>query len=227
MPPEPPWPKRRDLARYNTLVGFDIKDFLRGGGLWIDIGVGRGAKPMRPLIGRPRVRLKAISPYDRSLPPEISLTIGRVPEHAGFLSENRGRTRLVTDIFGAVSYCDDPIQAVIYGALLLGPGGRLVAFTELHRLGDIEAWDRMTKFFNRRLRQQIGFQTVYLRGDAWKGFSTYLRVQVQGRSRSTQTLRTILREARIAIGRHRRGIPLWVSSDRSAKIWKSDYRIGR
>src|ERR1700734_3060579 len=108
---EPMWPKERDLSRYNTLVGFEIQKLLKPGGLWIDIGVGKNAKPMRPLIGRPSVVLKAISPHYRTLPTGIALTTGHVPEHVDFLAENRGHARLVTDIFGAVSYCDDPVQA--------------------------------------------------------------------------------------------------------------------
>ncbi len=221
---EPPWPKERDLARYNALVGFEIQEHLRGGGLWIDIGVGKGARPMRPLIGQPGVTLKAISPHYRALPTGISLTTGHVPEHVGFLAGNRGRGRLVTDIFGAVSYCDDPIQALIYGALLLRADGVFVAFTELRRLGDLETWDRTTEFFHDRLHQDITFQTVFVLGDSSGKFSTCLRIRIQGKSSPT-ALSNIFKGARRAIGIPQRGEPLWISSDKSAKIWRTDYYL--
>jgi hypothetical protein len=222
-PPEPPWPKERNLARYNALVGFKIQNYLRDGGLWIDVGVGQDARPMRPLIGRPGVTLKAISPHFRKLPAAISLTTGTIPEHTGFLAENRGRAQLVTDVFGAVSYCDDPLQALIYGALLLRPGGTLVAFTELRRVGDLDTWDRITEFFNSRMQQTITFETVFAWGDSSKHFSTYLRISIQGAPRRTLSFPRLLQASRRMLGKPRRGKLLWVASDRSAKIWRANY----
>lgn len=217
------WPKERDLGRYNVLVGFKIQEYLSGGGLWIDIGVGKGARPMRPLIGQPGVMLKAISLHWRALPKGISLTTGRVPENVGFLAGNRGCARLVTDIFGAVSYCDDPIQALIYGALLLRAKGVFVVFTELRRLGDLETWDRTTEFFHNRMHQDITFQTVFVLGDSSGQFSTCLRIRIEGKSTSRSAVSNIFKDARCTIGMPRRGKPLWISSDKSAKIWSTHY----
>jgi hypothetical protein len=220
---EPQWPKERNLARYDALAGFKIQKYLSRGGLWIDIGVGKGARPMRPLLRKPGVKLKAISPHHRSLPAGISLTIGQVPEHTGFLAENRGRARLVTDVFGALSYCDDPVQSLIYGALLLRTNGVFVAFTELRRLGNLETWDRITQFFHRRLNQDISFQTVFVLGDSSGLYSTYLRVCIQGKATPERSLSNLFKQARHAIGAPRRTHPLWESSDKSAKIWRVDY----
>jgi hypothetical protein len=170
--------------------------------------------------------LKAIAPHSRLLPKKIALTVGYVPDHSGFLVENRGRAKLVTDIFGAVSYCEDPVQALIYEALLLRSDGIYVAFTELHRVGDLETWDRLTEFFANRLHQKISFQTVYVFGDASGQFSTYLRICISGKTSRRASLKEIFREARLAIGTPQRDeTPLWVSSDRSAKIWRMDYLL--
>jgi hypothetical protein len=221
---EPLWPKERDLSRYNVLAGFDIQKQLESGGLWIEVGIGKSAKPMRPLIGVPGVNLKAIAPHSRSLPKNIALTVGYVPDHLGFLAENRGRAKLVSDIFGAVSYCDDPVQALIYEALLLSSDGIYVGFTELYRLGDIESWDRITEFFGNRLHQEISFQTVFELGDASGLFSTYLRIRITGKTSRRASLKKILHEARCVVGvPQREDKPLWVSSDRSAKIWRMRY----
>jgi hypothetical protein len=222
---EPQWPKERDLARYNELAGFDIRKLLGAGGLWIEVGIGKSARPMRPLIGQSGVELKAIAPHYRALPKGISLTLGCVPDDQGFLVENRGRARLVTDIFGAVSYCDDPIQALIYGALLLRAGGVFVAFTELRRIGDLETWDRITQFFHDRLHQEIGFQTVYMLGDASRQFSTYLRIRIDGQSPGRAALASLLKDAQRKIGTPQRDQALWTSSDESAKIFRTRYLL--
>jgi hypothetical protein len=223
MSPEPRWPKERDLDRYNELAGFDIRKRLDAGGLWIEVGIGKSARPMRPLIGRPGVKLKAIAPHDRVLPKGISLTTGCVPDDHGFLAENRGHARLVTDMFGAVSYCEDPIQALIYGALLLGAEGVFVAFTELRRIGDLETWDRITQFFHNRLHQQVSFQTMFVLGDASGQFSTYLRIRIEGKAAGRATLATLFKDAQRKIGMPQRDQALWTSSDQSARIWSTHY----
>jgi len=223
--PEPQWPKERDLARYDELAGFDIRKLLGDGGLWIEVGIGKSARPMRPLIGQPGVELKAIAPHYRALPKGISLTLGCVPDDHGFLVENRARARLVTDIFGAVSYCEDPVQALIYGALLLGAGGVFVAFTELRRIGDLETWDRITQFFHDRLHQQIAFQTVYVLGDASRQFSTYLRIRIEGKAAGRAASATLFKDAQRKIGAPHRDQALWTSSDESAKIFRTRYLL--
>lgn len=220
---EPQWPRERVLDRYNALAGFEIQHHLRDGGLWIEIGVGKGALPMRPLIGKPGVTLKAIAPHQRALPAGISLTSGCVPDHVDFLSENRGRARLVTDIFGSVSYCEDPVQALIYGALLLSRDGVFVAVTMLHRLDDLDTLHRISSFFHHRLHQAITFQTMFVLSDASGEFSTYLRIRIEGGAKRRAALPTILKDARRAIGRPRQDVPLWISKDKSARIWRVCY----
>ena len=209
------------------MAGFEIGPFMDRGGVWIDVGVGKDALPMRPLIGRPGIKLKGLSPHHRKLPKGITLIIGQVPEDTDLLPENRGRSRLVTDIFGAVSYCDDPVQSLIYEALLLNEGGIFIAFTELYRLGDIDTWDRITAFFHERLRQSISFQTVYSWGDSLKRYSTYLRIRVEGKSKTKAALPNIFKRARLAIGMPQRREPLWTSPDRKAKIWRMRYCAGK
>jgi len=218
------WPKERDLDRYNALLGFKIQNFLDAGGLWIDLGVGEGAKPMQPLLGKRKIKLKAICPVHRRLPPGIGLTIGTVPDHAGFLAENRGCSRLVTDVFGAASYSKNPLEALIYGALLLAEGGLFAAFTELRRVGDLETWDRITKFFHNRMGQEILFQTAFMMGDSSKKYSTYVRIHIRGRATTETDLTSLLKDARKAVGVPRKGNPLWISPDRSARIWKVSYK---
>jgi hypothetical protein len=220
---EPLWPRERDLDRYNQLAGFDIRKHLDTGGLWIEVGIGKSGRSMRPLIGQPGVELKAIAPHYRALPKDISLTLGCVPDDHGFLAENRGRARLVTDMFGGVSYCEDPLQGLIYGALLLGNGGVFVTFTMLHRMGDLESWDRIAQFFHDRLNQQISFQAVYMLSDASGQFSTYLRIRVEGKAKAKATLSSLFKAAQRTIGVPRRNQSLWTSPDGSAKIFRTDY----
>jgi len=222
-PDEPGWPKQRNLDRYNLLVGGDIEAILKEGGLWIDIGPGEEADPMRPLVGRPGVTLKAIGPHLRRFPDEIAFTNGMVPEDTAFLAENRGKARLVTDIFGAVSYCDNPVHALIYEALLLGESGMCVAFTELERFGDLGAWGRITEYFRTRLEQEITFQSVSVFGDASRRFSTELRIRCDCKRPSEAQLNELLLAADRDIGVPRPGERLWISSDNTAEIRRVEY----
>jgi len=222
-PVEPIWPKQRNLDRYNLLAGFNIAEMLSVGGLWIDVGPGEDADPMRALVGQPGVALKAIGPHLRRLPNEIAFTTGLVPDDAIFLKENRGKARLVTDIFGAVSYCDNPVHALIYEGLLLGAGGTCIAFTELERFGDLKTWSRITEFFRTRLGQRISLQSVCVFGDASRRFSTELRVRFDCEDASSADWSDLLGAADREIGVALPSSTLWISSDGNAKICRVDY----
>src|SRR5208283_794003 len=220
---EPRWPIHRDVERYNHLLGIDPITIFEEGGLWIEIGPGADARPMLPLIGQEDTTLAAIGPHHRSLPAAIHFTQGTVPEDQGFLAAYRGKARLVTDVYAAVSYCQDPIQAMIYGSLLLADGGLFLAFTELCRFGDLPTWERITEFFRAQLGQSIGFETMSVLGDASKAYSTCLRVRVQGRSTQTASLARIFEEAAGFIGTPVKTGTLWVAEDQSASISRVDY----
>lgn len=220
---EPHWPKDRGDARYDELAGFNIRSFLCTGGLWIDVGPGTDASPMKQVLSNRAIKVKAIGPHHRNLPTAVAFTRGSVPSHLQFLRSNRERAKLVTDIYGAVSYCEDPIQSLIYEALLLTDGGVLVAFTELHRFGDLGVWDRITNFMRCNLRQTVSFQTKSDFGDDSQTFSTCLRIRVDGRAFTRYRLRILFENARREIGVPKHGAGLWVSSDGKAVIQRVDY----
>lgn len=222
---EPRWPKSRDLARYELLAGFSIADHLKTGGLWIDIGPGETAAPMLVVAGRTGVELKAIGPHSRSFGGAVDFHHGQVPEDRGFFRENCGRAQVVTDIYGAVSYAADPVQALIYAAALLGEGGRLAVFTELHRMGELSVWDRVTLFFHERMRQQVSFQTLGVVGDADSRYSTCLRVVVDGGFARGQTIDKLFEHATHDIGVARQGGRVWALTDESVEICRVDYAL--
>ncbi len=220
---EPTWPTGRSVERYNLLLGIDLAALLAEGGLWIEIGPGTNALPMLPFVGRKDVSLTAIGPHPRSLPEGIQFAQGMVPEDKTFFATNRARARLVTDVYGAVSYCKDPVQALIFGSLLLARGGVFLAFTELYRFGDLPNWERITEFFRIKLRQVLSFETISVRGDASKTYSTCLRVRVQGPSLKSKCLDEIFDEAARSVGIPVPTRTLWTAEDRSASISRVDY----
>ncbi len=205
------------------LLGIDLAKIMEKGGLWIEIGPGADALPMLPFIGRKGTMLAAIGPHYRSLPAGILFSEGTIPEDTKFFRAHRAKARLVTDVYAAVSYCQDPIQAVIYGSLLLGEEGQFLAFTELYRFGDLPTWERITEFFRVKLKQSISFETMSVLGDASKAFSTCLRVRVRGRSPGSASLRQLFNEAARYIGIPVKSRTLWEAEDRSASISRVDY----
>jgi hypothetical protein len=222
-PTEPSWPKQRNLDRYNMLVGDNIETILKNGGLWIDVGPGADADPMRPLVGRPGVVLKAIGPHPRQFPDGIAFTNGLVPQNIDFLNENQRNARLVTDIFGAVSYSANPVHALIYEGLLLAKNGICAAFTELERFGDLKTWGKITEFFRTRLDQAISFQSVSVFGDASRRFSTELRIRCDCKRPAEGHLNDLFVAADRDIGVPQPGARLWISPDKSAEIRRVEY----
>lgn len=223
---EPTWPAQRGLKRYDALLGIDLGRMLEAGGLWIEIGPGTEALPMLPFLRRPGVELEAIGPHSRALPDGIAFTQGIVPEDEVFFAAHRGRARLVTDVFGALSYYDDPIRALLYGALLLADGGLFLGFTELYRFGDLSTWEKTTEFFRQTLNQRISFETIPVLGDATKKYATGLRVRVQGPAAVNTPLGDIFEEAARQIGRPAHTSTLWAADDCSASISRVDYQAG-
>ena len=223
---EPDWPNERDLARYSELCGVDIGTFLSGGGHWIDVGPGKTARAQRALLGVAGVSLTAIGPHTRAFPPGIRFVRGSVPEDPDFLADAARTARLVTDVYGAVSYAGDPLDALLYEALLLADDGVLVAFTELERFGEADAWARVVDFFRVGLGQAAQFERVSIIGDAVPRPFVCLRVTVRGGpAGGADRLAALRDEAARRVGAARPGAVLWSSDDGLAQIRRVDYVV--
>jgi len=220
---EPEWPRERSLSRYKELTGIDIPAILKDGGTWVDIGPGETMNAMNPLVGQDRLSLYAIGPHIRDVPKGIKFELGLVPDDQNFLNSLRGKAKLVTDIYGALSYAQNPLRVLIYGAMLIHGNGLFVGFTELLRIGDLATWSRITNFFRSELNLGVSFQTVGVIGDASGIFSACLRVVVSGDVPTSENFFDVCARADAIVGRMSKAEALWVSEDGLATIWRTKY----
>lgn len=220
---EPQWPAQRGRDRYESLLNIDIGEQLAKGGTWIDVGPGVDALPMRPFLDRPDVSLVCVGPHPRTLPARIDFTLSTIPDDATFLGRWSGKATLVTDVYGSVSYSDDPLLAIAYGVLLLQPRGTFAAFTELQRLGGIETWDRAIQCFRRDLQVTLTLQATSIFEDASQSFATALRILAIRENDTHVDLDTAAARLQAQVGMPVASATLWEAADRSARISRVDY----
>ena len=123
--PEPLWPPERDITRYAELLGFDPRDRLSSDSTWLDIGCRSG----RALAAAATCAGRVIGLNDREIAtrPGVEARVATLPQDHAELAELRGACRLITDIYGAFAYADDPVVVLAHELALLAPGGRLAA----------------------------------------------------------------------------------------------------
>jgi hypothetical protein len=220
---EPQWPAQRGRERYESLLNIDIAGRLAHGGTWVDVGPGVDALPMRLFLDRADVSLVCVGPHPRNLPSPIDFTLSTIPDDATFLGQWSGKATLVTDVYGSVSYSDDPLLAIACCVLLLAPGGTFAAFTELQRIGGLETWDRAIQWFRRDLQVTLTLQAVSIFEDASQSFATGLRILATRDSATHVDLATTAAQLRTEVGTPVPSATLWEAADRSARICRVDY----
>lgn len=219
----PNWPNNRNLARYNELTGIDIAGELAGGDVWIDVGAGKTAKPMAEMTGK-NLKLVAVGAHRMDLPDGIEEVSARIPESSSVMSAFQRRARLVTDVFGAVSYSPNPADVLIYEALLLKPGARAVVFTQADKLGSCGTWDNIRYFFAEYLNQSIEFSLVENFADANKRCELGLRIHIKANSQEIlECYDQLFERSRKEIGAPKIGMTLWRSKDDLVEIKRVDY----
>jgi len=219
----PKWKDARPLDLYSKRAGFDIKNEMSAGGRWIDIGAGQG-NAISSLAGMPGVELTAVNAHRSYVVPGIENVYAVVPNDREILARYGGKVRLVTDVWAAASYTDDALQALIYEALLLGPGGKLVIVTSLERFGSPGTRGLIETFFREHLGQQLRFdplertpKEIEAHGDVKN-----VRVVVTGAPASTD-LDASVDAAHRAVGTPRKVKPLLVIDNSNATIWALEY----
>jgi hypothetical protein len=221
---EPQWPAQRGRERYESLLNIDIAAQLANGGTWIDVGPGMDALPMRPFLDRSEVSLVCVGPHARTLPAQIDFTLSQVPDDDAFFSRWAGKARLVTDVYGSVSYSHDPLLAAAYCALLIEPGGTFAAFTELERIGGLPTWDRAIQFFRRELQVTLTLHAVSIVEDASRKFATALRMVATRDATVAIRLADATDQLHRDIGRPAAAGTIWEAPDHSARIARIEYR---
>lgn len=221
----PQWPNGRSLARYNQLIGTDIAAELAEGGVWIDVGCGRGiALAELEAMQLANVSLVGINVHRVPMPRGVKQIFAHLPKDHSVSWLYHGQVRLVTDLYGAVSYSSNPLEALVYESSLLRYGdGRAFIITELERFGSPTTWHKIRSFYHEYLGQEIQFQPIRIFADANQKWETALRIVISGASHCDD-LRVAFSAARTQIGKPKRGETLWQSPDGRAQIRAVDYR---
>jgi hypothetical protein len=221
----PDWPKQRDLARYEHLIGFSIREKLASGGVYLDIGPGSHAVALRSVEDIPNTTLLALTPNEVDTSGTgIIVEHGRIPQALEFVSKHAGACRVVTDIFSSVTYVDDPADALAVLSTLSDQAGVIGIFTELDKFGASETWSVIEQFFAEHTGQTVRFVRFRIKGDAEPIWVDCLRITIEGAShRAIDELSSVRQELRKALGEARVGREIWRTKDGSAVISEINY----
>lgn len=220
------WPQERTLARYAELVGFDIRHHLSSGGIWIDVGCGKGVA-LSELLGHSQIELVGVTPVQIETDPSIRQINSLIPSDKELLQTYLGKARMTSDIFGALSYCEDPLEALIYESLLLRRDGVAVFATRPERFGqNSDVRCRIETFFAQETGRIIEFGEIETISDATGKPVGVLQVRLHSSSHSsapTRTLESLLESSRSIVGVPKKVRPAWTSEDQKVQIWEVDF----
>lgn len=215
--------KGRDLHRYEQLLGIDIPNILQKG-IWIDVGTDYYATALKDLIYKTEVELIGVSSIQIDAQEKIKTIKCTLPDHLDQIEEFRGRAKLVTDVFGAMSYSHDPIAVILASCSLLGEGGSYFAVTESGRLGREVTYRHLSNFIRHHLRQKFSLELFNACGDYNKTFKQYLRLTSRLDLKPIQIeLVDLVQESRNVLGYPVEGEILWKSNDEEVAIYRVDY----
>ncbi len=237
----PKWCTRRSLERYNELTNLALAQMLMGGGLYIDYGCGHGVALNELAAASPRAELVGVNWHQ--LEPDLAFfhhVFANIPQHASVHAAYGGQALATTDIYGPASYCDNPLEALIYEASTLGPCGTSVVYSEGERFHPA-SWRNIERFFLDATGQHVDFTedpnngtgdtptALYRRrkgpvkGDELP-WQNCVRVTVHGQA-SGRPLDSLFAEARQQVGAPRRERLIWQTLDGLAQIHSVRYAI--
>lgn len=218
---QPSWPKSRDLKRYSELLNLNFSHEIGEFGNWIDVGPGENAAALQGIQPRFGRRI-AISSHKVVAPKDIEVIYEQIPEGKS-LSIYRDRASLVTDVYAAISYHKDPIEALIYESLLLKKKGKLVSFTERNRFGDPKVWPEISSFFSEFLGISLSFETVQIKADSNSKVEVGLRLVAVRDKMNKASLSELLALAHLKLGKPQLTNTIWETADGTHKINRVDY----
>lgn len=219
----PTWPRERDLATYSkyTSINFDIE--LSKGKTWLDVGC-RTGKAMSETKELYKARLIGVNAHHIEVLPGIESIYAEIPQDRSVYQNYRKKIDLLTDVYGAFSYDNDPIAALIYEACLLKPGGKAVIITLEAKLGNRVNRQELQHFFKNILGQDLTFKRFRTYSDNSRTPLNSLRITIRGSCHSKDTLEALLLQAQQAIGKPKKVKLIYCPPDQSAEIWKIVYK---
>lgn len=222
-PKIPTWPRERDLATYSkyTCINFDIE--LSNGKTWIDIGC-RTGKAMSETKGLYKARLIGVNAHQIKVLEGITSIFAEIPQDRSVYKKFRKKIDLLTDVYGAFTYDNDPMAALIYEACLLKPGGKAVIISLEAKFGNKVNRQELQHFFKVVLGQDLTFRRFRTYSDNSKTPLNSLRIIITGYCRSKCNLETLFLKARQMIGEPKKKKLIYRPPDHSVELWKIVYK---
>jgi len=219
----PTWPRERDLSTYSryTSINFDVE--LSDGKTWIDIGC-RTGKAMSETKGLYKARLIGVNAHPIEVLTGIESVFAEIPRDSSVYNKFRKKIDLLTDVYGAFSYDNDPIAVLIYEAGLLKPGGKAVIISLEAKLGNKANRQELQHFFKSVLGQDLTFKRFRTYTDNSKTPLNTLRITITGHCHSRSNLKSLLLQARRMIGEPKKIKLIYRPPDQSVEIWKIVYQ---
>jgi hypothetical protein len=219
----PAWPAERGLDKYARYTCIDFDRELSHGKTWIDIGCRTGIA-LNATRQKYQAHLIGVNAHPIKVLPGIEAIQAVIPHDRSLYSNYQGSADLLTDIYGAVSYENDPLAAMIYEALLLKQGGKAVIITLEAKLGNRKNQHDMVCFFETVMGQKLSFKRYRHYSDNTKRVISSLRITIQGNYTSKSSLDTLLTKAQKAIGLPNMEKVIYTPPDDSVNMWKIVYK---
>lgn len=219
----PTWPLERDLATYAKYTAIEFEDELRDGMLWIDIGcrTGIALSESRDFC---KAKLVGVNGHKIDVLPGIIPIYSELPRELTIYKKYQAKVDLLTDVYGAFTYENDPLQVLLYEASLLKPTGKAVIISLQAKLGNRANWQAIKCFFEIHLGQNITFKRFRTYTNHLKRPLNSLRITITGASRSSVSLEELYRLAQEAVGTPKKERIVYSPSDQSCELWKIVYK---
>lgn len=218
----PTWPRERDLATYQKYTNLDFATLLSNVATWIDIGARTGIalSESKRLC---EANLVGVNAHDIEMLPGITALFATLPEELSIYNRYYRKADIVTDIYGAFSYSEDPVAVLIYEALLLKAGGVAVIVSLQSKLGNRKNIADITHFFSNVLGQKCTFKRFRTYTNTLKKPINSVRITITGQCLVRDSYENLLVQAHQFIGEPKQKQAIYRPEDRSTEIRKTIY----
>lgn len=218
----PSWPEERDLARYEEFTKLDFTNDLSKDEIWIDIGcrTGKALSQTRKLY---KAHLVGVNAHKIRVRAGIQSILATIPEDKVVYQQYRKKAKIVTDVHGAVSYGETPLEALIYEACLLKPHGKAVSIILERRIKGVANWKKIERFFKLTMKQKIEFKRFRSYTNHTKSPLRTLRITISGHCQSTLSLAGLYLKARETVGQMKKTKVIAQPDDQSFQMWQVTY----
>lgn len=219
----PTWPRERDLTTYAKYTCIDFHKELSDGKTWIDVGC-RTGKAMSETQKLYKAHLIGVNAHEIDVLNGIESVFAEIPQDLSLYNNFKKSAHLLTDIYGAFTYDNDPIAALIYEACLLQPEGKAVIISLEAKFGNKVNREMLRTFFETNLGLTLTFQRFRTYSDNSKRPLNSLRITISGKGCSRWNLEDLLLKASRLIGEPKKTKLIYKPADHSVELWKIVYK---